>query len=238
MMRWEDDSQSPYGCRLVCTGIDIDEAMEERYLKFYHGTCDIDHPALDIERFIDEGLKSEHIEYEPEATDLPNNVLGATQFNLDGSRLIRINSVLYRQRNLLLKKGRFRFTCAHESFHAIFHSRLFRKSGRLVCSGPHIREDMVESTPTTGDFTEWQANRGAAALLMPSSIFMENVKRIRAVAGSANTDSLVQNLSTRFDVSKKSVQIRLQTLKQMIPGDDDMVLQNDGIDSYIDIRER
>ncbi|MHB8155074.1 MAG: ImmA/IrrE family metallo-endopeptidase [Candidatus Omnitrophota bacterium] len=238
MMRWEDDSQSPYGCRLVCTGVDIDEAMEERYLKFHKGTCDIDHPALDIERFIDESLRSEHIEYEPEATDLPGNVLGETQFNLDGSRLIRINSGLYRQRNLLLKKGRFRFTCAHESFHAIFHTRLFRKGGRLICSGQHVREDMVESTPTPGDFTEWQANRGAAALLMPRLIFIENVKRIRAVSGSANTDILVQNLLSRFDVSKKSVQIRLQTLKLTIPRDNDMVLENDGIDSYVDRRER
>ena len=238
MMRWEDDSQSPYGCRLVCTGIDIDEAMEERYLKFHNGTCDIDHPALDIERFIDENLRNEHIEYEPEAIDLPNSVLGSTQFNSDGSRLIRISSVLYRQRNSLTKKGRFRFTCAHESFHAIFHSRLFRKGGRLICSGQHVREDMVESIPMQSDFTEWQANRGAAALLMPRLIFMENVKRIRTVSGSVNTDTLVQNLSTRFDVSKRSVQIRLQTLRLMMSRDDDMVLEYDGIDSYVDRRER
>ncbi len=237
MMQWITDSQSTYGCRLVCTGDDIDEAMEERYLRFYNGTSKIDHPAIDIERFIDE-LRSERIEYEPEAADLPDNVLGETQFNPDGSRLIRISSGLYCQRNSLLNKGRFRFTCAHEGFHAMCHSRLFRKGGSLICSGQHVREDMVESTLVSADFTEWQANRGAAALLMPRSIFRENVKSIRRTVGISNVDSLVQNLATRFDVSKRSVQIRLQTLKLMALPDDDTVLEHDGIDSYADKRAR
>jgi len=239
MMQWIDDPQGTYGCRLVCTGADIDEAMEERYLSFYKGTkYDIDHPAFDIERFIDEALRRDDVEYEPEAADLGINVLGMTRFNPDGSRLISISAGLYRQKDSLLNRGRFRFTCAHEIFHAVFHRRLFRRDGRIICFGHQIQEDMIDLPQTLGDFTEWQANRGAAGLLMPHSIFRENVKRIRATFGSINQDILIQSLSNRFDVSKKSVQIRLKTLGLAKLPDDDLIPEHDGIDSYKDYRER
>jgi len=238
MMKWVVDSQSKYGCQLHCSGSDIDEAMEERFLRFYEGTCNIDEPALDIERFIDEGLQKDRVEFDPEAGDLPKGVLGATQFNQDGSRLIKINVDLYRQRKLPAQRGRYRFTCAHESFHALFHSKLFKKDGRLICSSHHIREDMVESISGHSDFTEWQANRGAAALLMPRAIFEENVKRIRSTSTGMILDNLIVGLATRFDVSKQSVQIRLQTLRLFSSPDTDLVLEHDGIDSYVDERER
>lgn len=238
MMKWVADSLSKYGCQLHCSGFDIDEAMEERFLKFYNGVCDIDQPALDIERFIDEGLQKDRIEFDPEAGDLPKDVLGATQFNQDGSRLIKINAGLYRQRNLPAQRGRYRFTCAHESFHALFHSKLFQKGGRLICSIHHIREDMVESISGHSDFTEWQANRGAAALLMPRTIFEENVNRIRSTSAGMVLGNLIVGLSTRFDVSKQSVRIRLQTLRLFSSPERDFVLEHDGIDSYVDERKR
>jgi len=237
-MQWIDDPRSQYGCRLVCNGADIDELMEEHYLKFHGGTCNLDQPALDVERFIEEYLRKDRVEYEPDATGLPVSVLGATQFNPDGSRLIRISAVLYRQRSSSVARGRFRFTCAHEGFHAMFHGRLFRRGGRSVCLERHIREDFVEPTQVPGDFTEWQANRGAAALLMPQSIFAEHVKRVRAGRGAGDSDRLVRNLADRFDVSRQSVEIRLQTLGLWASPDTEPVLQSDGIDSYQDPRTR
>jgi len=236
MMQWIDDDQSVYGRRLIATGIDIDEAMEMKYLAFFNGKCDIDHPCFDIERFIDENLRKDNIEFEPEATDLRFNVLGATKFNPDGSRLIQISAKLYRQRNSTALKGRFRFTCAHEVFHSVFHGPLFRSGGHLKCFEHHIQEDMVEPEKKSNDFTEWQANRGAAALLMPGSIFKENVKRIRAT--SYDHESLVRDLASLFDVSRQSVQIRLQTFRFVAVGEDDFKLENDGIDSYQDVRKR
>ena len=236
MMRWIDDDQSVYGRRLIATGVDIDEAMEMRYLAFFDGKCDIDHPALDIERFIDEILRKDNIEFEPEAVDLQLHALGATKFNPDGSRLIQISAKLYRQRNSAALKGRFRFTCAHEVFHAVFHGPLFRSGGHLKCFEQHVQEDMVEPEKKSNDFTEWQANRGAAALLMPGSIFKENVKRLRAI--SHDHVSLVRDLASRFDVSKQSVQIRLQMFRSVAVREDDFKLENDGIDSYQDARKR
>ena len=38
-MKWVDDSKSPYGRTLVCTGAELDEEMERHYLKFFNGAC-------------------------------------------------------------------------------------------------------------------------------------------------------------------------------------------------------
>jgi Zn-dependent peptidase ImmA (M78 family) len=208
--------------------------MEERYLKFFNGACNINCPAFDIEKFIDALLK-EGIDYDPEASDLPDDVLGATTFNPDRTRLIHINVNLYRQRNSLLSRGRFRFTCAHETFHALVHGQLFQRSGKLVCQDHHIQEDAGEQ-PKTGDYTEWQANRGAAALLMPRSIFEECVKQIHLK--SHELDYIVNDLAARFDVSKHAARIRLQTLGKLAALNEEFQLQYNGIDSYRDPRER
>ncbi len=238
-MQWIDDSKSQYGRRFVCSGKDIDEVMEEHYLKFHKGNHNFDQSAFDIERFIEECLRKEEIEYEPEAIDLSVGVLGETRFNPDGSRLIRISAKLYRQRHLPAARARFRFTCAHEAFHAMFHGPLFARGGRIVCLGRHIREDFVEPRNETVDFIEWQANRGAAALLMPQSIFTECVKRERKTnRRSGGIDLLIDNLSARFDVSKQSVKIRLQSLGLWAQPEDEQLLEHDGIDSYQDIRSR
>ncbi len=236
MMRWVDDDSNIHGRRFLCSGADIDEVMEMKYLEFFQGKCNIDQPALDIERFIEEGLMKDDIGYDPETTDLGPNVLGATKFNPDGSRLIQISANLYRRRNSSIIKGRFRFTCAHEVFHAMFHGQLFSKGGHLICPEHYVREDMVEPEQKSNDFTEWQANRGAAALLMPRSIFQENVKRIRATSHAF--ELLVRGLASRFDVSRQSVQIRLQTFRLAAVCEDDFMLENDGIDSYQDTRKR
>jgi len=234
-MEWVSDRQSPYGCRLVCAGTEIDDLMEEHYLKFYNGAVDITNPALDIERFIEDYLQPSRIEYDPEATDLGRDVLGVTQFNPDGSRLIRISKLLYLQRHSLGSAGRFRFTCAHEAFHAMFHHRLFSRGGRSICLERHIREDFVEPQ-LSGDFTEWQANRGAAALLMPKMLFMEHVTREKREA--KGNQMLADVLADRFRVSRQSAQIRLQTLGLWVSEDQASVLQTDGIDSYVDPRHR
>ncbi len=237
-MEWVTDSSSPYGCRLVCSGTEIDDVMEEHYLRFHNGTASIDQPALDIERFIDDYVRKSQVEYDPQATDLPAGVLGLTQFNPDGSRLIRISASLFRQRQSMGEAGRFRFTCAHEAFHAMYHTRLFRSGGRsVVCLERHIREDLVEPQQA-GDFTEWQANRGAAALLMPKSVFVERVSRERRQGAGRSVQLLVNALAGRFNVSRQSASIRLQTLGLWGSEEGEFVLEHNGVDSYTDPRER
>lgn len=238
MMQWVDDRESPYGCRLVCSGADIDDIMEERYLRFYKGACNMAHPAIDLDRFTDEALAQEDIGFDAQA-ELSKFILGATMFNPDGSKLIQINAILYHQRNTPAFKGRFRFTCAHEIFHALFHGQLFRNAGddrTLRCFENHFEESTIAPSMNTRDFIEWQANRGAAALLMPVSIFKEKVRQFRSK--SHNQNALLQDLMGRFDVSKQSAELRLKTLGLLILPGDDFVLEHDGIDSYEDHRRR
>lgn len=235
MMQWVDDAQSIYGRRLVCRGEDIDEAMEARYLRFFNGACNVDKPAIDIEQFIDTLIK-EHIDYDPQASDLPFSVLGATKFQADGSRLVQVNPRHFSKDDPAVK-GRFRFTCAHEVFHALYHAPLFSRGGHLKCYTNQIREDMSEPATNSKDYTEWQANRGAAALLMPSSIFKEVVKRSK-LNTSDNLDALIRRLAVLFNVSRQSVRIRLQTLRMIATPEDDIVLQYNGIDDFRDTRDR
>jgi len=82
--------------------------------------------------------------------------------------------------------GRDRFTLAHEAGHAIMHI------GTLNRSAP------VGKVPTYSD-PEWQANRFAAALLMPR----------RLVAACMNVNEIVQ----RFGVSRECAEVRVKTLK-------------------------
>ncbi len=237
-MQVVDNSLSKHGRQLIVSGVEIDDLMEEHYLAFHNGAVDVDHPLLDVEKFIEEYLRPRGVEYDPEARDLEAGVIGETRFNPDGTKLIRIHRSLYLLRRSSMMGGCFRFTCAHETFHAMFHDRLFRHGGHSVCLERHIREDVVEPTQSPGDFTEWQANRGAAALLMPHSIFAEHVKQERGSLGTGGLSRLVKNLAARFDVSRQSAQIRLQTLGLWTTLDVEPVLQYNGIDSYEDPRHR
>jgi hypothetical protein len=234
-MRWITDNQATYGRRLICSGADIEDFMEERYYRFCGGKIDVNRPAIDVGNFIDRLFK-ERVEYSPDDSDLPSGVLGATVFNQDKSCLIRISAGLYKERNAVQVRGRFRFTCAHESFHALVHGPLFQGAGRLFCHNHTIKEDVGNDQPKVGDYTEWQANRGAAALLMPRSIFEQCVKQIRSK--SNDHEFLVNTLVRLFDVSKQAATIRLQNLGLLSLAEDDFELQLNGIDSYRDLRER
>ncbi len=85
------------------------------------------------------------------------------------------------------------FTIAHELGHYVLHYLLIPNSKSPLCftrygSGP----------------IEWQANRFAASLLMPQSIFTEAYGKYRGN---------ISLLSGYFDVSSKAVEIRVQSLR-------------------------
>jgi IrrE N-terminal-like domain len=154
-------------------------------------------PTPDLEAFVENHLKVDLDQY----ADLPDDVLGLTEFSDGGSPRMKINSTLTEAADenpsAAGKRGRWRATIAHEAAHVILHRYLFdsaivpigqgdfrdpiaghgatvKKVGqlnRMTCL--HRDIDAANATPNrrSRDWREIQANRGMAALLMPESIF-------------------------------------------------------------------
>jgi Zn-dependent peptidase ImmA (M78 family) len=107
-------------------------------------------------------------------SDRGPNVLGAANVS-DRSILISETLVQF--------EGRFRFTCAHELGHVVLHRKLakaFQDSGT-----------MADDTVSKANKIEWQADRFAAAFLMPTSLLVRelfavcqkhDLDRVRCVA--------------------------------------------------------
>jgi Zn-dependent peptidase ImmA (M78 family) len=82
-----------------------------------------------------------------------------------------------------------------------------------------LKRDVVFGTGS-GDWREFQANQGMAALLMPRPIFVtafqQELERFgchRADRGSSTSLAITASLAGRFKVSKQAAQIRLHSLQ-------------------------
>lgn len=128
-------------------------------------------PPIPIDEIVEEHLKIA-VEFRDLRAEFPEgDVLGAIYFN---SKLIAIDQSLVPEENPT-KQGRYRFTLAHELAHWRLHRHLYlRRAGEraLLPSAP-ARADHVLRRSSHTDPKEVQANRLAAALLMPR----EMVKR-------------------------------------------------------------
>ncbi|MCL1830754.1 MAG: ImmA/IrrE family metallo-endopeptidase, partial [Oscillospiraceae bacterium] len=71
-----------------------------------------------------------------------------------------------------LHKSRFRFTAAHELAHWILHQRFYSNYTSIACRSTNEtlnnRKDYYPKT--ADDWTEWQANQFAAAILLPRNL--------------------------------------------------------------------
>uniref|UniRef100_E6VH73 IrrE N-terminal-like domain-containing protein n=1 Tax=Rhodopseudomonas palustris (strain DX-1) TaxID=652103 RepID=E6VH73_RHOPX len=85
---------------------------------------------------------------------------------------------------------RHRFTVAHEAGHALMHVGTLNRMPASDGKVPAYRDP------------EWQANRFAAALLMPRQL----VKKCRSV----------EEIMQRFGVSREAAELRIKTLKLRI----------------------
>jgi len=152
----------------------------------------VDDPVTDLEQFIEVHLKAELDQY----ADLPEGVLGLTQFPLKGRPKVSISVDLTEGADRDVPSpgsmGRWRATLAHEASHIYLHRYLFDpemiqlygvggtlggappSDGLMRCLhrdiAPVASHDM-SVTRRRGDWREIQANRDMAALLMPSRIF-------------------------------------------------------------------
>jgi len=99
------------------------------------------------------------------------------------------------------------FDCMHELMHYWLHD-----SEAFYCS------DKLEPSPTS-DYFEWQANEGAAQFLMPYQVFIPTYCRLKdsLSATCSETDKEIANrLCRRFNVGKKSIEIRIKGLEYEI----------------------
>ncbi len=105
---------------------------------------------------------------------------------------------------------RQRFTIAHEIGHFLMHSERSMFVDKTV-----VFRDRSSSLGT--DAEEIEANQFAAALLMPETLVLSEVKALVASSKSRNGDRWVKQLAKQFDVSPQSMQFRLANLGVFFP---------------------
>lgn len=107
---------------------------------------------------------------------------------------------------------RQRFTVAHELGHFLLHA------GNKVHVDREFRVNFRDATHTTGSASEeMEANRFAAALLMPESLMREAFRRKTSngfdpLGDDDESDEVIQKLAREFKVSNQALLIRLGEL--------------------------
>ncbi|SRR6266567_462905 len=199
-----------------------------------------DDPVTDLERFIEGHLKAQLDQY----AQLPEGVLGLTRFDARHGPAVSISSTLTEAAEQDPPRpgqlGRWRATLAHEATHILLHRYLFdpamaplssrQPSGSAAQPGAVMRCLHRDVAPVTTqdwgrvrqrrDWREIQANRGMAALLMPSRTFKDVAFELIAKLGPtgpasdpAFAETLAAALASSFQVSKQAALIRLGTLQ-------------------------
>lgn len=100
--------------------------------------------------------------------------------------------------------GRFRYTCAHELAHWIFHKGFFTQSGEPAA------QRLTPRSSETDKAIEWQADRLASYLLMPKG----GVKK--AFYRSCGDKNAVASLAAIFGVSHLAMSIRLSEMRLLM----------------------
>lgn len=194
----------------------------------------VEHPAVEIERFLEGHLQVELDQY----ADLSPDVLGVTEFRPGQAPRVLINkdltgSAMDADWVPPGIEGRWRATLGHEGVHVVLHRALFELNadqGSLFGNEPtgsgakqlmRCLKREVAFGARTSDWREVQANRGMAALLMPRAVFLpvaqaeireRRVTASRLAAGSQAVLDVARRLAERFAVSRQAAAIRLATL--------------------------
>jgi hypothetical protein len=188
-------------------------------------------PVTDLERFIENYLRCSLDQY----GDLPAEVLGITAFRRGQKPAITINknltgSALDEDDSPPGILGRWRATVAHEACHVLLHRILYDldpDQGELFSTstegGPQLMRCLkrdVGYAARQADWREVQANKGMAAMLMPTRVFKRVVRQeVQALGmslssltpGAPATAVLVRSLAQKFSVSRQAAEIRLRT---------------------------
>jgi len=107
--------------------------------------------------------------------------------------------------NAIHSQVRQRFTIAHEIGHYVLHVR--NKQQRLFVDRSVFRRD--EESSTGNDLEEVQANKFAAALLMPEALLRTEIRRLDS---DLDDEVDIGDLARRFAVSAAAMSFRLENL--------------------------
>lgn len=231
--------RGPEGDQRVWYELDEIERIMSDEIRRSGQRLSLERPVPDLELFVENHLKADLDQY----AALPEDVLGLTQFEPGKPPVMKLNATLTEAADTEApesgKRGRWRATLAHEAAHVLLHRYLFdpamaqvqrgdfrdpepaaiQSGGLMRCLHRDIALPTQGSTRTSRDWREVQANRGMAALLMPTNIFRRTT--IRAIGdlslGVVREDSddevlLTQTMATKFDVSRQAAQLRLRGL--------------------------
>ncbi len=190
-------------------------------------------PVVDLEKFIERHLRSRLDQHAP----LPADVLGATEFEPGKPPRVEINRELTASadaRSAPGAFGRWRATLAHEASHVVLHRVLFELNPDQAIlfdvpkdsARPRLLRCLQRNIlGRGGDWREIQANRGMAALLMPTSLYREITRGEMEGLGATRADFeadqeklrlLIRRLARRCGVSQQAAGIRLESL-ELVP---------------------
>jgi len=172
-------------------------------------------PAIDIDLFLERQLG-----LVPEYVTLPSGVQGATAFFADGRVRIQISAGL----SLRAEAGHgperlLRSTLAHEAAHVLLHRTLFLKESRAMFGGRQTRQELCRDIRFTargysGEWWEWQANQGMAALLLPRRDVLDAIHAWSARhPGKGGRQALQDHLGAAFQVGREAVRHRLRQIR-------------------------
>ena len=167
----------------------------------------------------------------PTYDDLPDGVLGYTEFGKSGVRAIVVSRTLGDETGQTAER-RVRSTLAHEAGHGFLHGHLFALDqptpnlfSKDVCQGRQIlcRQVLDVQTGNTGQnpyWSEYQANRTIGGLLLPRGLvaaalkpYMVSVGKLGGlVLDSARISEAIRLLSETFDVNPVVARYRIDDL--------------------------
>lgn len=226
------DKERKFPYRIWFETGEIDDLMENHLLSFEKKVKQIKTPPVPVDLFVEKYLDVDFDNYAKLKTP-KENILGATYFLNDGRIAIKIDKSVTEQADSEENNGRYNFTVCHEAFHAMCHKELFlqdksqiefsglEKKKQIECLGRDFGIFSEKKNLTT-PWWEVQANMGAAALLMPKTMFLEYFISERNAYGALDNYKLVSQRNTLYSVvsylantfgaSMEAVKIRLNQL--------------------------
>jgi hypothetical protein len=167
----------------------------------------------------------------PRYEDLPEGVLGFTEFSKKGVAAIVISAALDAEGGKVAER-RVRTTLAHEAGHGLLHAYLFaleEKPLHLFDGDSHsdhqilcrdVQGEQLKSRAYDGRWWEFQANRAMGGLLCPRALVQEALKPYLVPSGSfggvaldqRRREEAVRTLAEIFDVNPIVTKIRVNEL--------------------------
>lgn len=226
-MNTRRDTASPFGVRVFYDAAEFEQMMDEARHRVGDDVF-TEGQGIDVDRVL---LKAYRVE--PDFVDLPQGVLGRTQFKPDGQVRVEVDKQLAdAAESDQLSRRRLRSTLAHEGGHIACHLPIFLEdlstpslfgrdeeaaSPNILCRdlgvGAQQRYD--------GKWWEFQANQCMALLLLPAALVRSYLKAILAdkkldsfdEALRADRDvEVIRELGRVFDTSDQMTLFRLTAL--------------------------